>query len=182
MRFANQRADRDLPDAIEHLNRRAQVIKDAEEQHQIEGSQPRVDVFSRAALVLDLRLQHLVHEQESVLPVGVPRVRVDREHALGAAPLAFKREEAVPRADVEDGLAREVLGNLEEFEPALETPADMPLRTGFDATQVEWVAPGNRVDALLKTRPVHYAQISASVGTLLFVITLPMRDTFIRCL
>ena len=27
-----------------------------------------------------------------------------------------------------------------------------------------------------------YAQISASVGTFLFAITFPMRDTFIRCL
>ena len=32
------------------------------------------------------------------------------------------------------------------------------------------------------TRTGVYAQISASVGTFLFVIILPMRDTFIRCL
>ncbi len=33
-----------------------------------------------------------------------------------------------------------------------------------------------------KLRECDQAQISASVGTFLFVITLPMRDTFIRCL
>ena len=63
-------------------------------------------------------------------------------------------------------------------EALLETPADVPLRPGLDATQHERVAPRDRVDALLKT----YAQISASVGTFLFAMTLPMRDTFIRCL
>src|SRR5512140_2471428 len=132
--------------------------------------------------MLDLRLQHLVREEEAVLAVRVPGVGVDREHALRASPLALEREEAVPRADVEDGLAGEVFRNLEEFEPAPETPADVPLRTGVDATQGEWVAPGDRVDARLKLGLGRAAEISASVGTFLFAMTLPILETFIRCL
>src|SRR6185312_16497603 len=98
-------------------DRRAQMVEDAEAEHEVERPQRQIDVFSRAPLVLDLRLQHLVGEQEAVLAVGVPRVRVDREHALRATAFAFKRKKAVPRADVEDGLAREVFGNLEKLEP-----------------------------------------------------------------
>ena len=67
-----------------------------------------VDVFGRASLMLDLRVQHLVGEQEAVLAVVVPGERVDGQHARGAPPFAFEREEPVPRADVEDGLAGEV--------------------------------------------------------------------------
>ena len=132
------------------------MIEDAEEEDEVERAQRRrIDVLRGAALMLDLRLQRLVREQKAVLAVRIPRERVDGEHALGAAPLALEREEAVPRADVEDGLAGEVLGNLEELQPALKAPADVPLRAGFDATQVEWVAPRDRVDALLKCGGVH---------------------------
>ena len=112
------------------------------------------------------------------LSVVVPRVRVDGEHALRAAPLALERKEAVPRADVEDGPAGEVLGDLKKLQTAPKAPPDVPLGTCFDATQGEWVAPGNRVDTFLKS----YAQISASVGTFLFAMTLPILETFIRCL
>jgi hypothetical protein len=47
------------------------------------------------------------------------------------------------------------------------------------------MAPLQRLDFLLQRFGGHwpdYAQISASVGTFLLVMTLPMRETFIRCL
>src|SRR5262249_16083657 len=144
-----------LTDPVEHLDWRPQMIEDAEAQDEVKGPQRRgVDVFGSTTLMLDLRLQHLVRQEKPVLAVRVPGISVNGEHAARAAPLAFERKEPIPRADVEDGLAGQVLWNQKKFQPAPKAPADVPLGAGFDATQVERVAQGDRVDALLKRRGV----------------------------
>src|SRR5215472_432504 len=106
--LADQRACRDRAYPLEHGNRGAKVIEDAEKQDEIESAQPLdVDVFSRTMQVLHFRVERLVREQKAFLAVSVPREGVDGEHTAGAAPFALEREEAVPGADVEHRLAGE---------------------------------------------------------------------------
>ena len=132
------------------------MIEHPEKQHQIETAErPDVDVFGRAALILNSRIQRFVRQEKTVLTVRVPRERVDGEDALRTAALAFEREESVPRADVEDGFAGEVVWNLKELQPALEAPAHVPLWTCLDTTEVERVAPRNRADAVTKASGFH---------------------------
>src|SRR5580704_15161908 len=88
------------------------MIEDPEEQHDVEGSQ--------------LACRELIHVERQVLDFGadeflrfverVERDAVDRDH-LSAAALAFETEPAIPRADIEDTLAAQILWQAEEIEP-----------------------------------------------------------------
>jgi len=71
-RFEDQCPRGTARNSIEQLERRTQVIEDAEEQHQIERAGVPPDRCSqRASLMLDHRIEHLVGQQEAVLPVVV---------------------------------------------------------------------------------------------------------------
>ena len=81
-----------------------QVVQDAEKQHDIE----RADTFGRKLHhvdvdVFDARTERLASQTKAGLRTparSVPRKMVRRNDAGRAAPLAFKREEAIPRADI----------------------------------------------------------------------------------
>jgi len=63
VRFKNQRARRDASNPVEHLDRRPQVVEDAEEEDEIERPQGgRIDILRRASLMLDFGLEHLVRQ------------------------------------------------------------------------------------------------------------------------
>ena len=106
----------------------AQVVEDAEQQHQVELSDlVRVEPVDVGPPVLDRRAEPLARRQELVHAEAVPGVAVHRQHALGTAPFALEREEAVPGADVQHRPAGEVLGNAEQPQAAGEAAPGPPL-------------------------------------------------------
>ena len=123
MGLQDQLARRHAADALEPDQRVAHVVEDAGAEHEVEGpDRLRVELVHVHAAVLDLAVEVLVRRQEAVEPAMVPRVGVDRQDALGAAAFELEREEAVPGADVEHGLARQIVGNPQQAQAPAKSP------------------------------------------------------------
>jgi len=118
------------------------MIEHAQHEDEVEGPERcPIDFLCRQAPVLDLRLEHVVRQQKPVLAELIPRKRIDGQHARGAAPFALEGEEAIPRADVEDGFSREVRREIEKFQSPREPPAHVPFGPGRQAAEIEGMAP-----------------------------------------
>src|SRR5580698_6304062 len=88
------------------------MIEDPEEQHDVEGSQPaRRELIHVERQVLDFGTDEFLRFVERI-----ERDAVDRDH-LSAAALAFEAEPAIPRADIEDALAAQILRQAEQIKP-----------------------------------------------------------------
>src|SRR5512138_2163897 len=94
-----------LADQIERQERVAQMVKDPEEQHEVEALAERADVIDRELRELDIEARDL--SREARLP-EITLVVIDRQHARRAAPLHFQRIEPGIAADIENALAGEV--------------------------------------------------------------------------
>ena len=101
------------------------MVEDAQEQHEIELTDLLgVELVYVGAPMLDRGAESFPGRQELVHAETVPCVAVDCQYPGGAALLAFEREEAVPRADIEHGPAGEVLRNLKQPETPVESPSN----------------------------------------------------------
>ena len=94
-------------DEVEREQRVAQVIKHAHEEHDVEALAQRADVVDRELAELDVEPADLGGKARLRQVVVV---EVDAEHPLGPAPLHLDRVEAAVAADIEHGLAGEILG------------------------------------------------------------------------
>ena len=91
-------------------------------------------------------------------------VEVDADHARGAAPLHLDGVEAGVAADVEHGLAGEVLrdGVLEAAPLDVRVVAQEMLGRGLDAAQVDVVEPGPSAAARLRISSASAARLDAA--------------------
>src|ERR1043165_5759005 len=94
-----------LADEIERQERVSQMVKDPEEQHEVEAFAERADVIDRELREFDIEAAHLSREAR-LLEIAL--VVIDREHARRAAPFHFQRIEPRVAADIEDAFAREI--------------------------------------------------------------------------
>src|SRR5689334_2707012 len=102
------------------------------------------------ALVFHFRTEDFPGRQKSVHAVrSIPGIGVNGQDAVRPAPLAFKREITVPRADVQNRPAIQVLGDLHQLEASLEPAAYMPLSPHDAVSQVDGMRPANPFDSFL---------------------------------
>jgi hypothetical protein len=94
-------------DQVKGQQRMAQVVKDTHEQDEIETLAQSSHVVDRKLAELDLGAGDLGRELGLGQIVGIG---VDRDHALGAAPLHRDGVETAIAADVEHRAAGEILG------------------------------------------------------------------------
>src|ERR1051326_2977035 len=129
-----------LADEIERQERVSQMVKDPEEQHEVEALAECADVIDRELREFDIEAAHL--SREARLP-EIALVVIDREHARRAAPLHFQRIEPGIAADIEDGLAGEVgRDRIREMPPLYRRiVTEKIVRGGFHPVQVEIVEP-----------------------------------------
>ena len=103
-------------------------------------SPERADVVDRKLAELEFDPAHLGGKAGLV---QVVLIRIDRDHALGAAPLHLDRVESGIAADVEDGPAAQICGQrIGETAPLHRwVITEEVLRGGLDAAQIEIVKP-----------------------------------------
>ena len=152
VRLEQQVALRHARDGLERPQRVAHVVEHAGEQHQVE----RADALGAELLdadldVLDARSERLRGELERLLRAArrlVPREPVRGDDTLGAPALALEREEAVPRAHVENVQARHVLGKAEQ-RAAGRAGSSTPGVTTPPGSSITWYQ-GSAFDPLLE--------------------------------
>src|SRR5437588_12323580 len=97
---------------LKRQHRVSHVIQHAEKQDHVKEADLIGCEFQHVdGLVLDLRAEDSSRELEPGLcaPVrSVPCERISGQHAGGTAPFSLKREEPVPRADIQDCLSVQV--------------------------------------------------------------------------
>ena len=88
----------DVPDAVQRQQRVAQVIEQAEEQHEVEGSVALGgEVVDVPDVEVDVRSEQLARDRKA----GLGGIHVVDRDDLGSAPFQLEGEVAVARADVE---------------------------------------------------------------------------------
>jgi hypothetical protein len=130
-----------LVDEVEGQQRMAQMIEHAHEEHDVEALAQGTDVVDRELAELDVLARHFGREARLR---EVALVEIDAEHARGAALLHLDRVEAAVAADVEHGLAREVLRDRVREAAPFDggVVAEEMVRGGPGAVEVDVVEPG----------------------------------------
>ena len=107
---------------LERLDRVTHVIEHATEENHIEQTNALgANIHDVDIHVLDLGAEDFTGQQKTlfVAPPGtIPTERIGGQHPRRAALLRLKRIEAVPGAQIEKRLARQVLRQVEPFELA----------------------------------------------------------------
>src|ERR1044071_9195493 len=129
-----------LADETKRQERVAQMVKDPEEQHEVEAFAERADVIDRELRKFDRKSAHLSREAR-LLEIAL--VVIDREHARRAAPLHFQRIEPGVAADIENALAGEVSRDRIREMPPLHrrVVTEKMVGGGFHSVQVQIVEP-----------------------------------------
>ncbi len=105
------------------------MVEDPQHEHKIKlADVSHIEIVNIDSPVLNLGPQPLFGRQELIHAEPVPRVVVDGHHPVCASSLALEREIPVPRADVEDRQAGEVLRELQQAQPSFESASDKAFR------------------------------------------------------
>src|ERR1700733_8810712 len=115
-------ARRHRTDALQSVERVTKMVKQPGAEHDVEGADKlRTQLVGIDAAILDVAVEVFARQQESLQSAFVPYI--DRQNALCSASLEFKREVAVPGADIEDGLSCQI-GEFQQCEPAFKAAFD----------------------------------------------------------
>src|SRR5262249_18496939 len=137
---------------LNRLDRMGHVIEHAGEENHIEKADALwTDIHDVDVHVLHLRPQDFTGQQKALFVAPsrtVPTERVCGQHSRGTALLRLERIEAIPRTEIEERLAGQIVRKPEIFELTAQDLSCRVPRCGQAITQVERMEPARRIAAL----------------------------------